>query len=618
MNETVDANYDVKRRRIERNVGGLYSVEQTLGLVSAKPMANEPVMHFKALAKHEAGSLAFKNTENDCFFVKDADIFSVDQTMFKPVDLSISEEDVCRGGTIEHMGLKSFGGEGVLPALVEDQNVIDILEKHEVDMVVTSSVLTCLVDNQPPGYEKEWEIPVTVQERDHPCEEGKKMRHVFLDKPLLTKHVTCRQKSEMYYDKLLKRKFLSRPELAGVNGEKSDPERNDTSSSMNTESDEDEGESLVLDIDEEVVNSHSSETRADSSCDQRSVSYSIWGFGNLNILVRSRIHGIGEEVVTDSATKKTSIIRRTLGIKSKLHYQYSSLGCLEQTSASESARWWMHCFLRPESHMLIGHIDPMSSKLLYLETKTMKEILSPLSQFKPGPSMKRMRLMLELSSSLAKGKYILSHKAGTPHVVLFKEAFSKDEVENYQKGETNMDVTKSMKGCYDLKAALSNRGQNSEADSFVDLACTKKMTGRIPFLFPPSSKPAMRASKGSKKQKQKRKKEKECRQFIKDGFCRRGDGCKYSHNQSMSGNSGGSKQKKRKRKTTSNKSSDPSRETAPIVDTPTENVTDAETSCRRSTRLAARAGCNSSPAEMEKDSFDFEKELADAKAKISV
>ena len=45
----------------------------------------------------------------------------------------------------------------------EDPVAVSLAMKHEVDIVISSSGLNTLLDNQPPGYRKQWILPITVQ-----------------------------------------------------------------------------------------------------------------------------------------------------------------------------------------------------------------------------------------------------------------------------------------------------------------------------------------------------------------------------------------------------------------------------------------------------------------------
>jgi hypothetical protein len=78
---------------------------------------------------------------------------------------------------------------------------------------------------------------------------------------------------------------------------------------------------------------------------RENATYNLWHFGAYQILVRCSVDG----AILDNTAPEGY---RFIGVKSKLEY-LADLGD-EETTTSESARWWLHTYLRPNAHLLLG------------------------------------------------------------------------------------------------------------------------------------------------------------------------------------------------------------------------------------------------------------------------
>ncbi|XP_013396855.1 little elongation complex subunit 2 isoform X2 [Lingula anatina] len=89
----------------------------------------------------------------------------------------------------------------------QDKNAERLAQKYGADVVLSSSVLKCLVDNQAPGYQHQWELPVTIREhsvQDPVTGEIKNTKTVYIDKPLAPRYLTAREKNVQFYKPALK------------------------------------------------------------------------------------------------------------------------------------------------------------------------------------------------------------------------------------------------------------------------------------------------------------------------------------------------------------------------------------------------------------------------------
>ena len=52
-----------------------------------------------------------------------------------------------------------------LQVVSRDPVAISLAKKHQVDVVISSSGMNCLLNNHPPDYRQQWQVPITVQLR---------------------------------------------------------------------------------------------------------------------------------------------------------------------------------------------------------------------------------------------------------------------------------------------------------------------------------------------------------------------------------------------------------------------------------------------------------------------
>ncbi|CAL1538744.1 unnamed protein product [Lymnaea stagnalis] len=87
-----------------------------------------------------------------------------------------------------------------------DVNAKVLVVKHSIQVVMSSSVVSCLFNNQEPSYNHAWNIPVTVEE----CRSnGKVSKVVYLDKPLFEDDLRVRDYNAIFHKYAL-RAFVSR------------------------------------------------------------------------------------------------------------------------------------------------------------------------------------------------------------------------------------------------------------------------------------------------------------------------------------------------------------------------------------------------------------------------
>ncbi|KAL6061230.1 C3H1-type domain-containing protein [Balamuthia mandrillaris] len=326
----------------------------------------------------------------------------------------------------------SWTKKGTMPPLSKDPYIRQLVAAHDVDVVLSSSSFVTLIDNHGPGFANSWHIPVSIVASSTTNKSGK--RTVYLEKPFLKKKMTLREKNTLFYKLALERSCLSTSPTAAIQ--------------FATETALDQGASHAT----------------YSSLIEDNLTYNLWNFGPLRVLIRCKIHGhIKEEGGSGY---------RFVGIQSKLEY-FPSQGW-EEVTLSETARWWSYTYIRPDAHLLVGHVDVAESRLLLMERKAMTDILPPGCLFRPASSSKKLFLILEKLCNLPPADYLLSHKQADPNVNIY-HAMSAEE---------GGALKEQQEVILDLHMLLASSGATDKESIPYIPTQWKPATGQVPYTFP--------------------------------------------------------------------------------------------------------------------------------------
>ncbi len=160
-----------------------------------------------------------------------------------------------------------------------DKIIPELIKDKNIDLVISTSSLKVLASvlAAPEDY---FEIPVIINQGSN----GEKV--IFIDKPLASLNVPASKKMKTYYKKITQSKFA---ELG-------------------------------------------------SQDKKPMIMYNMWEFGDLQLLIRSKIH----------ATSSSRIIN----LQTKLEYQIDR--GFESISEADRVKWWISTIARPGSELFIG------------------------------------------------------------------------------------------------------------------------------------------------------------------------------------------------------------------------------------------------------------------------
>ena len=228
---------------------------------------------------------------------------------------------------------------------------------------------------------------------------------VLVDKPLTKESLTIKEKNNIYYKNAFQGAGL---QFSSSKSIVFPPPVNKSPTPENPSKDQ-----------ENNNNNNNNQNQFSTYETNENMTYNLWRFGKMRLLVRCRIHG----VIPDSSVKRGY---RYVGIKTKLEYQKKK--GLEITTQNETAKWWIYTFLRPDAHLIIGHIDPLSSTLINVTQRDMLQILTPTCNFNPIYPSKQIFVIFEFLRALSLGQYVLSHKSGESTISI-SQSFSPKENE---------------------------------------------------------------------------------------------------------------------------------------------------------------------------------------------
>jgi len=360
-----------------------------------------------------------------------------------------------------------------------DKQSQDLAQKHRVDVVMSSSSLTTLICNIPPSYPHQWEIPVTVTTSVSPTPTPggeTNWKTVYIDKKLIPKRMTLREKNEIYYNLVLEHLSLQTQNFKVFQQTQQETQQ--------------------------------PQPEFESELENENLTYNLWKFGDIRILVRCKIHGF---ISTTTPTPGF----RYIGVKPKLEY-LSTIGW-EEISIGETANEWIYTYLRPDAHLVLGRIDVKDSKLLQMEYKDMPSILPSGCLFKPGHSAKIVFVLLQKLLTLPEGRYLISHNPKDENILIYRSTSSPP----LQLDNVAMDCAKDFD--YDLHNAYQNSGMtDTETIPYIPTKWIHQ-PNQIPYTYP------LNPNLNSKAYKLQYGHIHHCFSFALTGTCPQTGNCQFPH-----------------------------------------------------------------------------------------
>ncbi|XP_067020951.1 little elongation complex subunit 2-like [Acropora muricata] len=327
----------------------------------------------------------------------------------------------------------------------EDPLAASLARKHKVDIVISSSGFSTLLDNQPPDYKTQWQLPIIVRRQQEDQNQVVGQKVVFIDKPLPPQSFCPRAVNWKFYKQALRKMTCVKPR------EENAESCNDTKA--NVDSDLGREDAVDLQVKSESCGSERTliqefaSTRtatpsrkrladsgegqgnelkktkvAKSNLDEKTGGkegasskkyfvYNLWKFGNLRVLIRCSM-----DAHRANSEKNNSFT--FFSVLPKLEYQLT-FGH-ERLTYSETAQMWLHCYLRPQTKLICGRFNVFSSELLRIDELSLCDVLQHGTGFNPAQGMKLAFQVFQALKRLPESHYILSHKCSEMHACLYK------------------------------------------------------------------------------------------------------------------------------------------------------------------------------------------------------
>lgn len=354
----------------------------------------------------------------------------------------------------------------------------EMARQNGIDIVLSSSSFQAIVDlHEMTNFNEEWCIPVRVERLQSPiappagtyAPDTSFRKVIFLDKPLLQKTLTTRQKNSMFYKWALT--------SAGMNLDSRSPVvdfdainlQNMHAATVSSKASADSSDAETT----EPQQIEQPKTNAETNMIPQTVqpaelplnyprvhdnlTYSLWTMGNMRILIRCKIHAMVEDKRLDNGV-------RFVGVSSKV--EYHSHKNHEQDTLSEVSRWWAQTYIRPQTHLCIGRVDIFDSEISEIKKKSMSGIVGEESKFSPQHSMKRFFTALQCLMTLDPGQYLMAHRRYQSTIQVF------ESVQDERRSE------------YNLHEDYKNAGETDFKTAPYVPPLWRPIPNQIPYTFP--------------------------------------------------------------------------------------------------------------------------------------
>lgn len=145
--------------------------------------------------------------------------------------------------------------------------------------------------------------------------------------------------------------------------------------------------------------------------DKKFFVYNLWRFGKLKVLIRCSMDAYSRDPDKPNSFTFFSVLP-------KLEYQ-STFGH-EKLTWCETARLWLHGYIRPKTTVICGRINVSNSELLRVDELSLGDVLKQGTDFNPAQGMKMFFQVFQALKRLPEAKFVLSHKSGEMHGCLYK------------------------------------------------------------------------------------------------------------------------------------------------------------------------------------------------------
>ncbi|PRP83102.1 hypothetical protein PROFUN_09781 [Planoprotostelium fungivorum] len=351
-----------KKRALVFTYPQYYEMMSIIDLRNFTPAAGDPVLthkqHVLQKGKHYPYQMSLKEIPRDRNYFEENQKAKVETT-----ETSAESKET---------EAQSLWYKKIYPSVSEDPEVPSLVDHHQADFVLSSGVLSILID--PPS---QFELPIKVETRKM-GEENKKV--ILIDKPLVRKSMTNVEKNNLFYKVALEANGL-------------------------------QFNATPIDFDKKVEGKNQEE----GNVYMDNVTYNMWQFDQFKLLIRCKIHG---HLPDPKLPKK----HRCIGLRAKMEYREEGQENFSEFSQKETANMWIYTFIRPDAHLMFSRVDPAVGSVLESDRLDMPSILHPNCGFSPEVGSKLLiSILRHLHTIEEEGHYLLTRKNEETHnLILYK------------------------------------------------------------------------------------------------------------------------------------------------------------------------------------------------------
>ncbi|KAL0139087.1 hypothetical protein V8B55DRAFT_1520595 [Mucor lusitanicus] len=327
----------------------------------------------------------------------------------------------------------------LLPAIVADPIIPNLIKDTRPDVVVSAECLTALVE-MIHSVSSDVSIPISVMQS------GADKKVLVMDRPFPRDALTARAKNKIVYDLAFKSLCLDWKKKHSISANASrPPSPNNYAAAAAAATDKAENDENSTELDENLQ-------------------YNLWSFGDMDIVIRHQADG---ELIV-GGTKE-----RRVCLTTKLDYQIQPNGFEEILTPSERASQWIQSYIGGHAFVLEGRIDVLKNRLVRVDQKQMKDIMS--DNWKPTYESEMLRhTFLRLQKMLVPGNYILQHKPGDRNFIIYQST------EKLESASAGIDLHSK----YESSAPLLPATSNPELAFVPAWNMEESSSEQIPWTFP--------------------------------------------------------------------------------------------------------------------------------------
>ncbi|XP_076251590.1 uncharacterized protein LOC143190894 isoform X1 [Rhynchophorus ferrugineus] len=359
----------------------------------------------------------------------------------------------------------------------QDKNIDNILQNHDIDLIISASGLKCLSDNS--NLKAKWLIPISVKTITIQKEDGTtfKKKVTFIDKPFIQSSISNLDITYKSFKRLVKTNFC---QLEAFKFNEDEPHLR--SEDLNNKNDICDDSDMDMQTNKILHNVNYQIWKIKKNDGQSSLMKNKSKTVEFNVLIRSKL---------DACECNEQGSLQPVILKPKLETQLNYGAKIP--SKSELAREWTSLFFIPFSNLYRVRLSPLSGEVIAVDKCNIQKVVAEANthyNYKPQHALGILQIVFEELINLDTGNYLLQH---LPKHEVFVAILKED-----QSSSTNSN------GLYNFHAEHEKIKLEPLPQQWLPVDVNYVLpsfdiTTRLPGMFTPRSKAMKKKKKNTKK-----------------------------------------------------------------------------------------------------------------------